>query len=382
MPSVLTSTVSGTHLATHEVEAVNWAIMANGGYQSAQWSKAATVADIEAALQEGLGAHVEMRDEAQVIRWEGRVNQVLVTAGGVRWSWGPLLQVGNRVAVRYTITDTTTTPPTQGEQRITAWGNNDDSQYRYGISQTILSAGALTDAQATQYRDLWLADYAWPSLTTDVSLGGSSSQAVVQYNAVGYSAWLNYPYNNYVANGNYSITGTQNLSAKIEAILDADPNAFFSSANADITANTLQVIAHENQDRKAWDLINGLVDAGDAAFNRYTFSVKEGRRAVYAPIPSEIEYQVSLSNAGQWQVRALTGAPVRPWAVEPGKWAVLTDILPGMEHPTTNAERLRDPRYMFIERVQMTLPDSVQIQSGQILTEAQAIAQWGLGGTA
>ena len=31
--------------------------------------------------------------------------------------------------------------------------------------------------------------------------------------------------------------------------------------------------------------------------------------------------------------------------------------------------------------VQMTLPDSVQLQSGQILTETQAMNQWGLGGT-
>ena len=375
MPSALISTLPGTHLATFDVENLSWSIAANGGFQTAQWSKMATVAEVESALQQGLGAHVEMRDEVQVIRWEGRVNQILVTLGGIRWSWGPLLQMSNQAAVRYTITDTTTTPPTQGEQRTTAWGNNDDSQYRFGISQAILSTGALTDAQATQYRDLWLADYAWPALSSDVGFGSGTDQAVIQYNAAGYSAWLNYPYNQYVN------TGTRALSSRIEDILDADPNGFFSSANADIATNALAVTEYENQDRKAWDLLMALVAAGDAGLDRYTLSVKAGRRVVYAQIPDDVEYQMSLGDAGHYQIRTLTGALVRPWAVEPGKWAVLTDILPGQAHPTTTAERLRDPRYMFIERVQMTLPDSVQIQSGQILTEPQAMAQWGLGGT-
>ena len=374
-PSALVSTIPGTHLTTIETEMLSWSLAANGGFQTAQWSRVANVADIETALQQGLGAHVEIRDESQVIRWEGRVNQIFITLGGIRWNWGPLLQMSNRVAVHYTITDTSTTPPTQGEQRATAWGDNTDSELLYGISEAILSTGALTDAQADQYRDLWLADYAWPILSSDVGFGRGPTQAIIQYNAMGYSSWFNYPY------AQYGNTGTQDLSDKIANILDEDPNGFFSSANADIAANTLQVTEYDNQDRRAWDILSGLVAAGDAALNRYTLSVKPGRRVVYAQIPDEVEYQLSLGDAGQYQVRSLTGALVRPWAVEPGKWAVLTDILPGMAHPTTTAERLRDPRYMFIERVQMTLPDSVQLQSGQILTETQAMNQWGLGGT-
>jgi len=380
MPSALTSTVAGTFLLGHDLENLSLATMADGGYQSAQWSKAATVADVELALQQSLGAHVEIRDEVQVIRWEGRINQVQIILGGLRWTWGPLLHMSNRVMVRYTVTDTTTTPPTQNEQRWTTWSENTDSVLRFGISQGVLSAGALTDAQADRYRDLWLADYAWPTLSSDVAIGGQSDQAMIQYSAMGYSAWLNYVYNQYVTDGSYSITGTQNLSDKIADVLDADPNGFFSSANADIATNTTQVPQHENEDRTAWDVLKGLVLLGDAALNRYTLSVKAGRRVVYAAIPTDIEYQVSLGDAGHYQVRTLTGAIVRTWAVEPGKWAVLTDVLPGMAHPTTTAERLRDPRYMFIERVQYTSQgDSLQLQSGQILTETQAMARWGLG---
>lgn len=390
-PTAATVDVWTTHLATFNAPTqLSWSIQANGGYQTCTWAITGAMPDLERWLEEGLGAHVEIRDETDMIRWEGRVNQIQATAGGLRWTWGPLLSIANQVAVRYNVVDTSTTPPTSNEQAWYGWAEQADSQARYGIAPKILSAGDMTLASATAVATTWAQNEAWPKMSSDVALGAQAGQVQVQFQAAGYYMWLSYPYAQTAA------TGAILDSTKVAAILDADPNGFFTSANADISPSVAaahNVAQYEGQDRAAWDLIAECGYLLDTNIYRSIARVGVGRHFTFQPAQGydaatgqgqDLDYLISLGESGHWQVRTANGALVRPWAVDAGTFAMLTDLLPGRDFMNTVVPYWwqQDPRLMFIERVQFTAPDQVQLQSGLVTDPNLAIKRWGLGGLA
>jgi len=330
--------------------------------------------ELESWLSQGIGWHVEVVDQANVIRWEGFVDQVSLTIGGLVWRWGPLTSVGNRVAVLYNVEDTSTIPPTTGERTITSWAEDAASQRIFGVHISILNSSSLTAAEAAAYGQLWLRENRRPVISSDVNLATTGDQFSLQVQCKGYWHLMTYPYNQMVN------TGTQDLSDKIEDILALDPNGLVTAGNSDVQANTIQVEEYEGDYRKAQDLIKALVKLGDATYNRYTFTVGPGRFCRYAEIPEEVSYQISLSESSWWQMRDPLGAPVRPWEVEAGKWAVLSDVLAGSAVPEDREEMQDDPRYLFIEDVSFTAPAGLQLKAGRGSSVEAALAQWGLDG--
>lgn len=260
-----------------------------------------------------------------------------------------------------------------------------------------------------------------------------------------------------------SVTGTEDLSDKIQNVLGADPNSTFSTDYGKITTNTLAVKAYEQDNKTAWDLILGLTAMGDSSDNRYIFGIYEGRQAIYEQIPSSIEYlgsqgslQISrgpllevanqvdliystidtsvsppvlgvriatgstsdaesqskygviekiLSTGGSTTIEAeqirgtflqenkepqttqdrlddaliedLSGNQVQPWNVKPGRWLSKTDFLIGQSTP---ADLHNDLRAIFIESVTYNAPYQLSISGGKVDTLPQLLAKYGLAG--
>jgi hypothetical protein len=167
------------------------------------------------------------------------------------------------------------------------------------------------------------------------------------------------------------------LSDKIKAIALSHPNTAW--LNFDVTGvapNATQVVAWENDDMLGDALIKAMVAEGDAALNRYVCGVWAQRQLVYAAIPTTVAYHWRLSS-NQLQVTTPSGVTVMPWAVMPGQWVFIPDLLV-WQLPATQL-RL-DPRYLFIESVTYTAPYGLQLNGSRVGALAQKLARLGLGG--
>jgi hypothetical protein len=337
------------------------------GYDSMNCAKACNWEEAYHWLGYGLGAHVQATDDAGVTIWEGRVNQVQVSAAGLSVSKGPLQDVGNRVVVTYQLK---VDASDEGqEQKRTDPGNNLTSQARYGICYQTLSGGSTTTARANQIRDAYLALNAWPRMPKELSLGGGDVR--VTLNCLGYAHWLNYPYR-YVTS-----KAMTTVSAKLAAVLAASPNGFFGGGNI-ITTNALAVPGFEDTDKTAADIIGELVNLGDAALNRYLFGIWANRIVRYEAAPTTTEYQQRTDDPRQ-VVENMHGHVVNPWAVRPGKWLAFSNLGAGSLVGRTGPGLPEEERTMFIESVQFRAPYGLTLSGGVVNDLVQALAQWGIG---
>ena len=357
---------------TAQVETYKHVLRALGGYWEARFRINAGRVQIERWLEERLGWHIEVYDEAQQTMFEGFVNRIDAVIGGFAVVRGPLAcQSANKAAVAYSTVDTTTTPPTMGIRATTAITEDDVQQQRYGIIERILSAGGCAAAEATQVRDTWLSENSRPRTTkrwSNVPSGRTSLTVTV----FGYVRLMNcYIYE-------HLTSGTETLTDKLDRVLDQDPNNLLSSANASIvSAAPINVKRYDAQQRTGWAILKDLVARGDANDDRYVFGVWANRRAVYAIAPDAPEYHVRISDVAQ-RIETLIGVQVFPWNVLPGKWAVVTDFLVARAPPTTDPRQ--DPRAMFIEQVTFTAPWTFALQCGRVDRASQMLAQLGLSG--
>ncbi len=350
---------------SHGIEAI-------GGFWNASLDVGIDMMDVDKWYQGALGCHLLVTDHSQSVAWEGIVDTMTLTLGPLTIMRGPMTDLANSVQVMYSIMDTSTTPPTTGIRKRTALTEDNDSQRSFGIWPGIVSAAGMTDATATQLRDRWIRERDYPMQTQTLNLAGSGQPPTVRLSCLGYvAAMLDYPYEQTAA------TGTGNLSDKINDVLDADPNAVFSSANADVTANTLAVKVYERDNKSAWAILKELIALGDATYARYIGGVYEDRKVIYGPIPTDVEYKEAAIDNRQ-TVQTMIGRTVFPWAVRPGKWLMNTSFLVGQTYEGAPRE---DQRVMFVESVSYTAPWSLQLRGGKTDTTSQLLGQLGLSGT-
>jgi len=355
-----------------EVDAYTHETKAMGGYYSAQMTIKDRQEDLEEWFENGLGRHIEVYNHALERIWEGFVNQVDLSLGALSITRGPLLSIANRCRVVYSTIgyDAVTNEPILGIRAVTPVADDTDSQTRYGIVEKVVSAGGLTAAIAAQVRDSYINEYRDPMTTERLGQGGGQ-QAVIH--CLGYGAFLE-AYSYY---DDAPAAATQDLSVKMAAILDADPNGLFDSGNAEITENTTPASEQDDQYRVAWSIIKSLVAEGDDTFAKYVFGVYNDRKVIYEPVETDLTYRLRLSDAGQ-RVETLPGALVRPWDVKPGKWIFISDFLVGRTQPD---DLQKDPRNIYIESVKFTAPYSVDVQGGRASTISQVLKRMGLGGS-
>jgi hypothetical protein len=321
-------------------------------------------------LGAGVGRNIEVYSPQGRVMWEGFVNEVSASLGPISINRGPYLGIANRVYVTYQTIRWNTNPPIGGQKRTTAAANDTDSQARYGIYETYVSAGEGTDDDAADLRDTYLQEFKEPATRHSISLSRSSAPSVT-ISCLGYCHLLKrFRYFN-------DSTGLVNASQKVQDVLAADPNSIFSTDYSDISTNTLQVLDREDSDRDGLGVINDVVSRGDASGNRYIFMVMGGRKAVYKAIPTEYEYTHVLSDSIN-TIRGIGGtAPIPPWDVLPGKWLNIADFLIGTGPSPTDLAQ--DPRSVFVESVTYTAPYGLSMRGGRSDLFKQKLANFGFG---
>lgn len=352
------------------VSAIRFNVAAEGGYKDASITIAGPLVEIEDWVERGLGRHVEIYDPALDVVFECFVNRLDVGVGPLAQTIGPLLDIGNRVSVIYSpILDADADPPVIGATQPTTIAEDALSQDRYGIVEKVLSGGTCQDDDAERYRDTYLAEHAWPE-SGEALTPGSGGEPTVRLECLGYEAFLDaYVYST-------TTTGTTTASAKITAVIGADPNGLFSTDYGDIDTNAYLVAAYDDDNTFAKSIIQGIVALGDVSDNRWLFGIYRGRRAHYKQVPDVPDYVHRLSDPAQ-EVTLTAGGVVRPWNVRPGRWLFIPDWLIGRTEPTAMR---RDPRYIFIESVEYSAPYGLRINGNKIGSLPQMLAKMGLGG--
>ena len=375
VPNTATYVCQGQHVAdlVGEVQAYQHELRALGGFWQASFTLKGNTNDLEDWVERGLNRHVEVYDEAQQMLWEGFVDSVSYSAGPLRAKRGPVSDIRNKLRLVYRLLYTGVVPAEEGAEKRTAWYEDDDSEALYGIQEVILSGDPCTDADSIQRVQSVLTESAWPN--TDNELSTSASEPQVTIDCLGYVHRLNYSYQDLTMVGGAPYE--QDASEKIEYILDYDVAGLFSSANAAITANTVQVPQYENSDTTAWNIIKTVVARGDAAFARWLFGVYTGRKAIYAAAPTDFHYERFLTDPEQ-RIYTVGGEEVVPWRIEPGKWLLYSDYLAGRVPEGTDP--ISDPRAQFIETVTYTMPYGLQLRAGASYRMQQVMAAYGLSG--
>ena len=377
MSDQLTVAVKGTLLGdtdtyyddlTDRVSSTTFGLSAFGGYTNAQIGFTDNLSIIDGWLQSGLGRDITIYSPALTKVWNGFVNKISVQVAGRSTTIGPLTDLGNQIIASFAPVDTALTLPAVGVTSYSAWGTDAISQGKYGVWQKVVTAGARDPDEIDYLRDLWLAENAYPKTSNQFSQAGGAVSIILE--CAGYFSALRATI--------YAMetSGLVDASDKIAAILDADANGLFSSANAAITENVLTVSQYDNSRRTLLDCIQSVVGLGDALSNRWLFGVYGDRVAHYGPAPSEIEYLFYQADGDD--VFQTAYAPVEPWGVLPGKWLFDPDFMIG--RVATGTPDRQDPRLVFIEDVTVTGPSSMTINGSHLDLLSQKLAQMTMSG--
>lgn len=352
---------------TSAILAYTHEIAADGGYWSARIRLDVPRDDISAWYENGLDRRIVVRSPDGIVIWEGFVNTIKWQQGRRTRTIGSVLNIANRVSAVYSLINSSGVDT--GLRMQTAVANNLISQDRYGILERVLSVGTATTAEAEQYRDEYLAENAQPAKSGE--WGPNNDRASLELDCAGYARRLEtYTYTN-------TATGLSNLSIKLAAVLNADPNSILTGTNAQIEANTLQVPVYDNNNRTAWNVIKSLTAQGDSAFARAIFGVYAGRQSQYRTVQNQADYRQTLADFGK-RVQSPGGAVIEPWYVLPGRWLQMSDTIIGRIADTDDFRD--DPRMVFLEGVHFTAPYSLSLRGGKFDTMAQKMARWGLAG--
>ncbi len=350
----------------------NHEIRAIGGYWKANMRIADNQQQLEDWIQNGIFRHIVSYNPSQEIIFEGFVNKIAVVEGPLRFTIGPLINIGNEVRTTYSIVDNSTTPPTVGLRTTTSASTNTDSQTKFGVFERILAIGGATETTAEQIRDVWLAETNLPVTSINTNTSNDSQPGVV-LDILGYwHLFKRYTYNSTNVN-------EEDLDAKLLAVLAQSPNsAIFSSDVTKITANTTQVARFDNDFRKAETVLKELNSKGDSSLNRYNIGVYANRRLEYAQAPEAIEYTMRLT--GNEGVSSAQGSIEKPWNIRPGRWLFVPDFLTGLTAPVTLAQLKKDPRAAYIETIKFSAPNTVSINGVKFGEIDQLLARHGLQG--
>lgn len=350
-------------------------IGAAGGFLSCSFTIAGSLNEIEAFYADGIGRHVQVYNAALVLVWEGFVNSITINLGAMSNTIGPLTDIANQVVVVYTPIDPTADPPATGPETETTAGTDATSQAKYGTWEKVYSGGSLYDGAATplseQIRDTLLGDLKDPATTQGVAVDAQEGPSVT-VECRGYYDWfMAYIFND-------TATGTSTITAKIEDIIDADPNGIFNTVYDQIATNAALVAARERDNGTALELLETLTASGDGTnFYRYALQVYGDRKVYYSAVPSSVHYLHALSDPAE-RIELPDGALVEPWDVRPWRWLFVTDYLIGRTQPT--ADLRTDPRNILIETVTYTAPYGIEINGARLQDLPQLIGQLGLTG--
>lgn len=324
-----------------------------GGCWSADFTLGEGRLEAESWLEEGLGRHVETRNDQGYVRWSGFVNSVKVTVEGLTVTRGPLLDTVNQLVLIWSDVDPTPSPSTVGlPTAVTV--NNADSQARWSVLAQAVDGGEGTPSEGAQNANAYLANHKVPGLTHHLTTGVGGLSVTV--GCLGYVHYLRYPFTFTAA------SGEANATDKVDLVLVGHPNtSWLTFDNANVDVNTIQVKLYEDAYTPGLDVIRDVVAQGGSGYARWLFGVYPDFDVRYHAAPTGYEYQRRLSDL-RGKTETLGGVEVDPIDVMPGKWLLVSDLLPGREYPPPDIHD--DPRSMFIESVTYRMPHSAEMEGG------------------
>ena len=246
--------VSGITAYTHEIILV-------GGYRSASFSFNSNSTLSEEWFYNGVGRHISVYSIGGNKVWEGIVNSVLFNIGPRALKIVPLINMSNRINVGFQYPNYNIPGDTNaGLYDETGWGDNWESQTRYGVLEELISGGSGELISMQSLRDNNLVDLAEPRLSESLSSSSESSGTSISVECIGYTRLLekqiyNRPYE--------SGLDDEDLSEKINSILGE--NLFFVGNKVlkkDIQSVGLDVSPVEGNNRTAWGIITDHISKG------------------------------------------------------------------------------------------------------------------------
>lgn len=253
--------------------------------------------------------------------WEGFINRMTFSAGGVEYTIG-LDEMANRVRTVYT---TAASSPTTTQSAV---ADSATSQAIYGIKQEQVDLGLMTSGTGvTLLRDVVLAQRAFPKTSMLPSSGGGGG--LLHIECLGFFHTLEWE--DYRNTG----TGSVQLGALVDTILGALVNGttFFDSSDVTLTdANTNTIDINHAKGETTWDVLQKISEIGNGTtfyvIGLTTTDFQLGtRRFYYTTASSSVTY--TARQADGLRIRNLYGQLVDPWRVRPDTGIRVSDALIG-----------------------------------------------------
>lgn len=360
--------VSGTYRLDGPGQYTHSSIAA-GGFDTMTATFPVSMTDVPIWLEEMLFRRAVVHDGVSTV-WEGFVDQVSLNISGTQFTVGPVKSIVNRGQIVFREMNYATNPPVGGGTIITHFVDIEDSQILYGVLEGVITGGDGSYDEMIELLGTIMEQLSKPDIVQGLTLGAGGDVAVT-VTCAGYHYLLDkYIYNN--TGG----AGMIDASEKVTRVLRRDPNSLFDLKISRIVANTLEVKEYENESKTGRTVIQDVVALGDVSDNRYHWGGYENGTFVYEPVTGVApEYSQSILDG---TIRDMSGAEVPLWMVRPGKWVIVSDLLPG--RPVDTSRFREDPRLLFIESVSFSLPNSITITAGKATTFRQQLDRLGLGG--
>lgn len=367
----------------NEISSYSHTISANGGFTSA--SITINSANIDDWVLRGLGRHIVAYGAAGEIVWEGFVDNISINLGNITIERGRLTEICNRCTVTFTpVIQSDEGQEESGTTTQTTTVDDQESIDKYGIWEQVVSGGSIIGVGADEaekvqdyfdkadyLRDVYLRENKEPEVSHSPIIGTEGGDITITLDCKGYVEWLTYVYNYEVEELDaFSIE----VSGKILAVITEDPNHIFPTDGLQLDYNGMLINEIESKDRTARTIIDEAVSIGDANNNRWLFGVYENRTPRYCIASSSIDYLYYISSNIQ-RITDVMGSEIAPWDVRPGKMVFIPDTVLG-SIPYDNIRS--DVRCMFLEEVNFTAPDTLNLTGKKIKSFDQLQAQQGL----
>jgi len=112
---------------------------------------------LEEWLAYGIGRHVRIYGHDLFTIWEGFVNQISYSVGGVNVTVGPLTSVVNRASTTFSEVEENA-ETISGSTAVTIIEEDSDSQDSYGIWEDVINVGSMYRDEAEQVVSVFLQD--------------------------------------------------------------------------------------------------------------------------------------------------------------------------------------------------------------------------------
>lgn len=221
----------------------------------------------------GVGREVKIFNEKGIVDFGGMIYVVTLSTGGskVRAS---LLETSNRVWARWQEAGTANPP-----DRSTKYDNT-NSQSLYGVKEEVWSSGQqVSIAEASQYAEKQLQEYAWPTpRAIEISPGKKlSDKPMLEFTCYGWWHTLSHVRYNQTA-----VAGGTDASTLVNTIVsDAEIGQFIR--NIEIQTNVTQIEQTIDADMGADAIIKSVVDMGDVGLKNWVAGVDHTREFYYRP---------------------------------------------------------------------------------------------------